>query len=76
MARRSLGDLWHASAPGRLTAWQQAYALALREASKEVHVGHVYVTWIAAKLRKTDATGHAYSHEAPGPSAVTQLFQK
>ena len=54
-----LRKLWHTAAPGRLTPWQQARALALRDVSRDEYGGHVCVSWIAAKLRKTDVTGEA-----------------
>ena len=71
-----LEELWHSSAPGRLTPWQQALALAFRAASKELNGGHVHMSWIASKLRKTDCTGRAYSDEPPNHGAVSQFFQK
>ena len=78
MAPRQL-DLracWHTAAPGRLSAWQQAFACGLREASKELYGGHVAVTWIASKLRKTDATGKAYSQDAPEQGSLSEFFRK
>ena len=47
----SLRDLWLAAPPGRLCPWQQARALALREASRELH-GRAQLCWIAARLEK------------------------
>ena len=67
---------WHTAGPGRLTAWQQAFACGLREASKELYGGHVAVTWIASKLRKTDATGKAYSQDAPEQGSLSEFFRK
>ena len=37
---------------GKLCAWQQAMALALLEASKDMHDGEVNAPWIAARLVK------------------------
>jgi hypothetical protein len=71
-----LRHFWHSSAPDRLSPWQQAFALGLREASKEIHEGHVYVNWIASKLRKTDGTGKAYSEDAPSHGSVSVLLKQ
>ena len=67
---------WHTAPPGRLTAWQQALACGLREASQELYGGHVAVAWIASKLRKTDATGKAYSQDAPEQGSLSDFFKK
>ena len=75
-SQESLKVMWHSAAPGRLTPWQQSLALGLREASKEVYGGHVYVSWIASRLRKTDCTGKAYSEEAPKHSSLVEFFHK
>ena len=72
----TLEGLWHSASPGHLSPWQQALALGMRHASKDVYGGHVCVKWIASKLRKTDASGKAYSDEAPKHSSVSGLFQK
>ena len=71
-----LRKLWHTAAPGRLAPWQQARALALRDVSRDEYGGHVCVSWIAAKLRKTDETGEAYSNEAPAQGSVSEFFSK
>jgi hypothetical protein len=76
LSQEALETLWHSSAPGRLTPWQQAFALGLAEASKEINGGHVNTTWIASKLRKSDETGQNYSDEAPGHSAVSEFLTK
>ena len=75
-AQIDLRACWHTAAPGRLTAWQQALACGLREASKELYGGHVAVTWIASKLRKTDETGRAYSEDAPEQGSLSEFFRK
>ena len=51
LSQETLRDLWHSSPAGRLTPWQQARALALRDVSKEMYGGRVRVNWIASKLR-------------------------
>ena len=75
-AQVDLRACWHTAAPGRLTAWQQALACGLREASKELYGGHVAVTWIASKLRKTDETGRAYNEDAPEQGSLSEFFRK
>ena len=74
--QKQLEELWHSASPGHLSPWQQALALGLRHASKELNGGHVAVVWIAAKLRKTDGTGKGYSQDAPAPASVTEFFKK
>ena len=76
MRQGTLQELWHAAPPGRLSPWQQAFAMGLREASKEIYGGHVCVTWIASKLRTVNAAGDGYSRQSPSPSAVSQLFDR
>ena len=51
-AQQRLQDSWLAAAPGSLCAWEQAKALAFREASKELHGGKVKLAWVASKLTK------------------------
>ena len=75
-SQATLEDLWHTAAPGRLTPWQQALALGLREASKELYDGHVCVSWIASKLYKTDDTGKSYSNEHPSHGSVSEFLSK
>ena len=74
--QEELQALWHPAPPGKLTPWQQALALGLREASKEVYEGHICVTWIASKLRKTDNIGKAYSEDAPAHGSVSEFLDK
>ena len=52
MSQDTLRALWRTSAPGRLTPWQQARALAFREASRQIYGGHVAMNWIARFLKK------------------------
>ena len=74
--QEQLRKLWHTATPGRLTPWQQARALALRDVSREEYGGHVCVSWIASKVQKTDETGEAYSGEAPGQGSLSEFFKK
>lgn len=48
----------------------------MRDVSREEYNGHVCVTWIASKLRKTDDTGQAYSKDAPLWGSVSEFFAK
>ena len=75
-SQTTLRELWHTSAPGRLSPWQQAFAVGLREASKEIYGGHVNVTWIASKLRTTDGSGQKYSKNAPQHGSISEFFKK
>ena len=61
-------EAWLSASPGRLSAWQQARAFALREASWELHGGKTQLEWIAARVEKVGG-GH------PGRSALCQFFQ-
>ena len=47
-----LRDAWLKAPPGRLCAWQQARALALREVSKMLHKGRSQLEWIAQRVEK------------------------
>ena len=46
----ALREAWLSAPEGRLCPWQQARALALREASAEIH-GAPWLPWIAESLR-------------------------
>ena len=48
ISQQELQEFWHSAAPGRLSPWQQARALGLRDASKDINGGHVHVSWIAS----------------------------
>ena len=50
-ATMALRDAWLSAPEGRLCAWQQACALALREASTELH-GAPWLPWIAERVTK------------------------
>ena len=76
MSQDTLRALWHTSAPGRLTPWQQARALAFREASREIYGGHVAVNWIAGFLKKTDDAGTAYTDLSPSHQSLNEFFNK
>lgn len=56
MAQEQLRDVWLHAQHGRLCAWEQAKALALREASRELH-GRTQLEWIAARVEKAGG-GH------------------
>ena len=76
LSQEDLESFWHSSAPGRLTPWQQALALGLAEASKEINGGHVAVGWVAKKLKTTDQTGQKYTNKPPTHGAVSEFFSK
>ena len=48
----ALEAMWLSAPHGRLCPWQQARALALREASRELHSGRTQLEWIAARVVK------------------------
>ena len=48
----TLRTLWLSAPPGRLSPWQQAKALALREVSRGLHNGRTQLEWIAARVEK------------------------
>ena len=50
--QQNLKDLWLSATPGRLSPWQQAKALALREVNMELHGGKVHRSWICARLTR------------------------
>ena len=52
ISQERLQTYWHAATPGTLCAWEQAKALAFREASKEIHNGKVKLAWVASKVTK------------------------
>ena len=45
-------QLWLSAPPGRMSPWQQARALALREVSRELHAGRTHLEWVAARVEK------------------------
>ena len=51
----ALRQLWLSAPPGRMSPWQQARALALREVSRELHAGRTQLEWVAARVEKVGA---------------------
>ena len=47
MDQETLRNFWRSAPDGRLSPWEQAKALGLREASKVVHKGKANIPWIA-----------------------------
>ena len=52
MDQDSLRSFWLHAQDGRLRPWEQAKALGLREASRELHKGKTNLLWIAARVTK------------------------
>ena len=52
----ALRDAWLHAPVGRLSAWQQARALALREVSRELHAGRAQLDWIAKRVEKVTSS--------------------
>ena len=67
MAQELLRDSWLRGQHGRLCAWEQAKALALREASRELH-GRTQLAWIAARVERVGG-GH------PSGGALHKFFK-
>ena len=63
----SLSALWLSAPPGRLSPWQQARALALRDASREIHGGRSQLQWIADRVEKVGGG-------CPGKAALHKFF--
>ena len=55
LSQDALRRLWHGGQEGRLSAWEVAKALGLREASKELHDGTLNLPWVAQRLKKLEA---------------------
>ena len=51
--QQSLRELWLSAQHGRMSPWEQAKALALREACRELHGGKVNLPWISARVTKS-----------------------
>ena len=68
MDQDSLRSFWLHAQDGRLCPWEQAKALGLREASRELHKGKTNLPWIAARVTKVGG-GH------PGKSALHEFFK-
>lgn len=67
-SQRETGEWWHGAKAGGLSPWQQALALGMREASKELH-GQPKLGWIAQRVKKADGS-------SPSASAVCQFFKR
>ena len=63
-----LRSLWLSAPHGRLSPWQQARALALREASRELHSGRTQLEWVAARVKKVGGG-------SPGQDALHKFFK-
>ena len=61
-------SLWLSAPHGRLSPWQQARALALREASRELHSGRTQLEWVAARVKKVGGG-------SPGQDALHKFFK-
>ena len=68
-AQQWLRKCWLSSSLGHLSKWEQAKALGLREASKEIHGGQANVPWICARLVKTGGG-------QPQRAALHEFFKK
>ena len=68
MTQAILRDAWHSAPEGRMSAWQQARALGLREASRELHNGRAQLAWIADRVEKVGGG-------SPTPSALCMFFK-
>ena len=69
MTQDVMRSLWLGEQHGRLSAWEQAKALGLREASKEIHTGRTRLEWIAARVTKVGG-GH------PSTPSLHEFFAK
>ena len=67
LSQASLKDLWKGGQSDRLCACQQDKALAVRDASKELHGGEVNIPWVCARVKKNDGTH-------PTRQALQQFF--
>ena len=57
MDQEGLRAFWLHAQDGRICPWEQAKALGLREASRELHKGKTNLLWIAARVTKVGG-GH------------------
>ena len=60
----SLKELWLTAPAGRLSPWEQARALALRDVYRELHDGRTSLPWIASRVKKVGG-GHPRALRAP-----------
>ena len=68
MDQRTLRKVWLSAPDGRFCPWEQANALGLREASKDMHGDQKHPIWIAERVTKVGG-GH------PSTSALHQFFK-
>ena len=64
----TLASLWRSAPAGKLSPWEQAKALALREAHQDLH-GHVCLSWVAARVMKTGGGN-------PTKQSMDEFFRK
>ena len=69
LSQDALRRLWHGGQEGRLSAWEVAKALGLREASKELHDGTLNLPWVAQRLKKNGGG-------RPSTAGLLQLYAK
>ena len=69
MSQEDLYQLWHGGQDGRLSAWQVAKALGLREGSKEIHGGQVNLPWVAQRVTKNGGG-------CPTTASLHEFFRK
>ena len=69
MKQECLHKLWLSAPEGRLSPWEQAKALALREASRMLHDGWDNLPWVCERLTKSGG-GH------PQPGSLHEFFSK
>ena len=69
LSQDALRRLWHGGQEGRLSAWEVAKALGLREASKELHDWTLNLPWVAQRLKKNGGG-------RPSTAGLLQLYAK
>ena len=69
MKQECLRKLWLSAPEGRLSPWEQAKALALREASRMLHDDWDNLSWVCERLTKSGG-GH------PPPGSLHEFFSK
>ena len=68
ISQDDLRELWRGGRSDRLCAFELAKALALREASREIHNGEDNLPWVAARVVKNDGTH-------PAKQSLYELFR-
>ena len=71
MSQAALCEAWLSAPAGRMSAWQQAKALGLREASRELHKGRAQLDWIADRVEKVTTVPWGLAWLVLGCSAHT-----